>query len=614
MGKYNVLTKGILLCLFLLCLHTIHLFASGLKEKGDTVYVVKSSRPEVLKQLRDSGYIAVTVDENPKLSNDKKAWDKYIYENMRYPEKYSEDTLSSRNVELKFIITEAGKIKDISILNSINPDFDAEVVRLISSIPQMIPGKKEGKNVETIVTTRIVFSDIHLSEMYKDRFPVPIGGWDSFYYHLFTNLKYPLVAQENGIEGEVIFRFVISKEGKMKKVKLHKGLSLECDAEVERVLNSMPNWEPNLDEGQPTEAGFELKIRFKSNQVDITDFKIRYQKFGSIIQKPRFPAGDKAIKAFIEENLNYPEWNEDSLLRNKVQLKFIVTEKGNIENVTIVRGINPIFDKEAIRVVKSFPQMIPAMKGEESIPLEVTYSVVFDKIQLPQSVVDRKPSFVGGDAALAKYIIDNLQYPEGYQNEKEVAIKVRFLVDKDGKLKGLMAYGKDSLCNAEAKRLVSSMPDWLPAISDGEAIANYAKVVVNFRASPRNKQHLDTVVYIPRESEAKLQFRLAKKVIYVDQAPIYPAGEGAMKIFIERNIRYPDKFEYSKLKNTTVIVQATISEKGVIESALVRKGITPQINKEIIRLLGEFPRMIPGKKDGKAVKTVMALSIELPKI
>lgn len=487
MAKCNVLNRNILVCLFVSYFYITNLFAFDSYNR-DTVYVVKSSRLEVLKPLLDFGYVVIPVDENPIYSKDEKAWDRYIYKNMRYPENYSADTLSSKNVELKFIVTEEGKVKDISILCGVNSVFDAEAVRLISSIPHMIPGKKRGKDVETIVSTRISFSDIRLSEMYMDRSIVPFGGWDAFYYYLRSNLGFPLIAQKSGVEGEVISRFTISKEGKVKKVKLHKGLSLECDAEVERVLYSMPDWEPNLDEGQPTEVGFELKVRFKSNQVDITDFKIRYQKFGSIIRKPRFPAGDKAIKAFIEENLNYPEWNKDSLLRNKVQLKFIVTEKGNIENVTIVRGINPLFDKEAIRVVKSFPQMIPAKKEGISIPLEVPYSVSFNKIELSKLTTDRAPSFDGGEAALSAYIFDNLQYPEEFVKKSiSLAVRVYFLVDKDGKLKDVITRGRDSLCNEEAKRLVLSMPNWLPAISEGEAIAAYSNILINFKAIPRSK-------------------------------------------------------------------------------------------------------------------------------
>jgi protein TonB len=64
------------------------------------------------------------------------------------------------------------------------------------------------------------------------------------------NLKYPSVAREEGISGDVYIEFIISKEGKLQSPIITKGIGGGCDEEVIRVLKSVPKWSPGKHHGE----------------------------------------------------------------------------------------------------------------------------------------------------------------------------------------------------------------------------------------------------------------------------------------------------------------------------------------------------------------------------
>ena len=87
-------------------------------------------------------------------------------------------------------------------------------------------------------------------------------------------------------------------------------------------------------------------------------------------QMPSFPGGDKAMVKFIIENYRYPV-KDDREIEGRVILQFVVRSTGKIDNIEVARSLDPIFDKEAIRVVKSMPEWIPGKQDGE--PVDVYY-------------------------------------------------------------------------------------------------------------------------------------------------------------------------------------------------------------------------------------------------
>lgn len=76
-------------------------------------------------------------------------------------------------------------------------------------------------------------------------------------------------------------------------------------------------------------------------------------------QMPQFPGGPAELLKYIAKNLKYPVIAQENGIQGKVILRFVVNAQGHVENVKVIRSLDPYCDKEAIRVVKSLPQWIP---------------------------------------------------------------------------------------------------------------------------------------------------------------------------------------------------------------------------------------------------------------
>ena len=81
----------------------------------------------------------------------------------------------------------------------------------------------------------------------KPKFP---GGIEQLLKYLSENIKYPKTAKDAGIQGKVYISFVINKNGEVTDVKAIKGVSKELDEEAIRVISTMPNWSPGIQNGK----------------------------------------------------------------------------------------------------------------------------------------------------------------------------------------------------------------------------------------------------------------------------------------------------------------------------------------------------------------------------
>ena len=92
----------------------------------------------------------------------------------------------------------------------------------------------------------------------------PGGEWEMLRF-IKNNLRYPLSAQENGIQGTVILNFVVNREGKIINLKVVKGIGFGCDEESMRVMEKMPLWTPGKQRGQTVLVSFTMPFRFVLN-------------------------------------------------------------------------------------------------------------------------------------------------------------------------------------------------------------------------------------------------------------------------------------------------------------------------------------------------------------
>lgn len=91
------------------------------------------------------------------------------------------------------------------------------------------------------------------------------GGEEKLMKFLTTNLKYPQIARENAVEGNVYVKFIIEKDGSITNIQVARGIGYGCDQEAVRVVKTMPKWEPGKQRGTPVRSRFILPFKFKLN-------------------------------------------------------------------------------------------------------------------------------------------------------------------------------------------------------------------------------------------------------------------------------------------------------------------------------------------------------------
>mgnify|MGYP000590362519 CR=1 FL=1 len=96
-----------------------------------------------------------------------------------------------------------------------------------------------------------------------EQMPTFPGGQEELMKYIGKNLRYPAIAQENGIQGRVICQFVVGKDGKVRDVVVVRTLDPSCDKEAIRVLSGMPKWIPGKQNGQPVNVWYTLPVTFK---------------------------------------------------------------------------------------------------------------------------------------------------------------------------------------------------------------------------------------------------------------------------------------------------------------------------------------------------------------
>ena len=128
-----------------------------------------------------------------------------------------------------------------------NDDIGGEVLKAKEEIAQPEPPKEEETKVFDVVEE-------------NPSFP---GGQGALMQWLRDNIKYPVIAAENGIEGRVIVQFVVSKTGSISGVTVVRGVDPSLDKEAVRVVSAMPNWTPGKQNGTTVNVRYTLPVTFK---------------------------------------------------------------------------------------------------------------------------------------------------------------------------------------------------------------------------------------------------------------------------------------------------------------------------------------------------------------
>ena len=89
------------------------------------------------------------------------------------------------------------------------------------------------------------------------------GGQGALMSYLASNIKYPVVAQENGVQGRVIVSFVVERDGSISDVRVARSVDPSLDREAQRVVKSMPRWSPGKQNGSTVRVKYTVPVVFR---------------------------------------------------------------------------------------------------------------------------------------------------------------------------------------------------------------------------------------------------------------------------------------------------------------------------------------------------------------
>ena len=128
-----------------------------------------------------------------------------------------------------------------------NDEAAGEVLKAKEVIAQPEPPKEEETKVFDVV----------------EQMPSFPGGQSALLQYLSSNIKYPVVAEENGVQGRVIVTFVVEKDGSITDVRVVKSVDPSLDKEAQRVVKSMPKWIPGKQNGAAVRVKYTVPVTFR---------------------------------------------------------------------------------------------------------------------------------------------------------------------------------------------------------------------------------------------------------------------------------------------------------------------------------------------------------------
>lgn len=251
-------------------------------------------------------------------------------------------------------------------------------------------------NIAAVAQTTNKGNHKSASEVVEDEPKYP-GGTVALIDYLNKNTHYPEAAKKSGIQGQVMTKYIVEKDGTISNVEIMSGLSLELDKEAIRVVSTMPTWNPGKQRGKHIfPIKFELPKDYKAEETTDTTSVGTLQTvsiaenetieeptdetqkiYGMVEQAPKYPGGIAAMEKYIAKSIKYPTDAKKAQIQGRVIVKIIIDMEGKVTFPEITHSLSPSLDAEAIRVISNMPQWSPGKQRGKAVRVQYQLPVVF---------------------------------------------------------------------------------------------------------------------------------------------------------------------------------------------------------------------------------------------
>lgn len=542
---------------------------------------------EVTMQV-DEGNLSTAkllTDTPPIFPGGKEEMLRFIYRNIKYPAQARTKGIYG-NATMQFVVEKDGSISNPQAMGDVGGGIQEEILRIANLIQRFptkwTPAKKDGAAIRTVYELPIEYrlegekadgtpftmkkeegpkkeNAIVVVGFYKEnsgltqqpdpvfkevdkmpRFPGCEGkemaeealtdcAQKEMLTFIYTNIKYPEQARKQGIEGTVVVKFVVDKNGKITTRELVRGIGGRTGEEVLRVVGEMPIWIPGQKDGKAVSVFYHLPVKFKlapdakkeikDLEKDLPELKVN----GTEGIKPLHIVNGEEFKGELKE-LNPDNIESINVVKGEAALKKY-GDKGKNGVVEIQLKAEVRLEKIDDNGVRHYRTVGGKPNKKSRLP---SHTASGEKVF---KIAEQMPLFPGCDATdeysealrncanqkMLEFIYTNVKYPEAARKQGiEGTVVVRFLVEKDGTISDaeiLRNVGGGT--GEEALRVVNMMSEqnikWIPGKQDGE------KVNVNFNLPVKFKLADDV-----KEEVEKVEDK--EKIIYHPTAPQIPIG------------------------------------------------------------------------------------------
>ena len=243
--------------------------------------------------------------------------------------------------------------------------------------------------------------------------------------------------------------------------------------------------------------------------------------------------------------------------------------------------------------------------SEESRAIKAPEGEVFQ-------VVEEMPEFPGGMGECMKFIGKNIKYPaEAIEKGIQGRVIIQMVVTKEGDIaEAKVVRSIDPLLDAEALRVINSMPKWKPGKQKGEAVNVKYTIPVMFRLSSPDGEVKEVKNQEGETVGAGTQAKVDENGIHMvcEEMPEFPGGMRECMNFLGKNVKYPATAQEKGIQGR-VIVQFVVNRDGSIVEPKVVRGVDPELDAEDLRVISIMTKWKPGKQKGEAVRVKYTIPV-----
>lgn len=264
------------------------------------------------------------------------------------------------------------------LLAMVSPDAGNanQIEKTTGQIPLDDTSKKENIIPQKVAGSEQVFTVVENAPQYP-------GGEEARMAYMQKAITYPEKARKDKIEGTVYVSFIVETDGTISNAHILRGIGGGCDETALSAIQHMPAWKPGTQRGKAVRVQFNMPVSFKlgedkkvnevSDKPPLKPADTKDDVFVVVEVAPQFPGGAEAQQAYFIQNIAYPADAKAKGIQGTVYVNFIIETDGSVSHAKVLRGVSPLLDNEALRVINNMPRWTPGSQRGE--PVRVSFNL-----------------------------------------------------------------------------------------------------------------------------------------------------------------------------------------------------------------------------------------------